>query len=499
MIKILNASQVRELDAYTIANEPVSSIALMERACDAFAEWFTTHVRADNRVVVVCGTGNNGGDGLGVARKLKESGYHIRVCIIKGANETDDFKQNRARLQNTIAVKEISDNKDIDDFNDADVIIDAIFGSGLSRPIEGVHANVITKINKSDATKIAIDIPSGLMADSPSSGAIVKADYTIAFQLPKLAFLIPENFQFTGQWFLVDIGLHRSFIKETDTPYCYIQLKDARRILKPRRKFDHKGTYGHALIVAGSHGKMGAAILATRAALRAGTGLVSAHVPSCGYDIMQVSTPEAMVFVDKDEKVITAIGTIEKFSAVGIGPGLGQDKQTATALRKLLEQSGKPLVLDADALNLLAANRDMLHIIPPNSILTPHPKEFERLAGESKNSFDRLDRLRSFARQIHCFVILKGAFTAIACPDGNVFFNGTGNPGMATGGTGDVLTGILTGLLAQGYEPQNSCLLGVYLHGLAGDFAAEQKGLEALIAGDLIESLSTAYKKLNRQ
>lgn len=496
MIKILNASQTRALDAYTIKHEPVSSLDLMERACEEFTEWFTTHVRIDNKIAVVCGTGNNGGDGLGIARLLKDRGYPVRVFIVKGGKESDDFKQNQLRLPESISVREIIDHCN-DDFADTDVLIDAIFGSGLTRPVEGVYADVINRINASEAVKIAVDIPSGLMADKPSSGTIVKASYTITFQLPKLAMFMPGNFSFTGEWVVVNIGLDRSFIKETPTPYYYIQSKDARRLLRQRTRFDHKGTFGHALIVAGSHGKMGAAILATRAALRSGAGLVSAHVPGCGYEIMQVAAPEAMVHVDASDLTIASVVLHENVNAVGIGPGLGQDKQTLVALRKLLEQS-RPMVIDADALNLIAANRELLQIIPRNSILTPHPKEFARLAGETSNGFDRIERARKFAKEINCFIVLKGAFTAIVTPDRNVFFNSTGNPGMATGGSGDVLTGILCGLLAQGYEPQNCCLLGVYLHGLAGDLAADDKGMEAMIAGDLIEFLPAAYKKLNR-
>jgi hydroxyethylthiazole kinase-like uncharacterized protein yjeF len=495
MIRILSSQQIKALDAYTIQHEPIASIDLMERACRAFVNWFTERFDGRNTIAIVCGTGNNGGDGLGIARMLQEWSYSVKVFVIRGSSETEDFKVNLERLRGKVEVMEIT-SLDETIFSEYDVLIDAIFGSGLTRPPEGLFAQAIHLMNKSVAVRIAVDIPSGLLADKVSKGEIFKADFTVTFQMPKLAFLFPSNHSFTGTWCTVDIGLNKSFIKEQQTSYYYIAAKDIRKILKPRSKFDHKGTYGHALLMAGSYGKMGAALLSGRAVLRAGVGLLTMHVPECGYVILQSSIPEAMASIDEHIHFITAIPELDKYTVVGTGPGLGQDKLTVKAFRKLLEDFRKPVVLDADALNILSDNRELLLLIPAGSILTPHPKEFERLVGKWSDDFERLDKQKSLAKQLKSVVVLKGANTSIASPEGAVYFNSTGNPGMATGGTGDVLTGILTGLLAQGYSSLDTAIAGVYLHGLSGDIAARERSMVSLIASDIIEFLPAAFKKI---
>ncbi len=467
----------------------------MERACRAFVNWFTEKFNGAHTVAVVCGTGNNGGDGLGIARMLREWSYPVKVFVIRGSSETEDFKTNLERLKGKAEIVEVT-SLDKDIFSGYDIVIDAIFGSGLTRPVEGVFARAIHFMNESDALRIAVDIPSGLLADKASKGEIFKAHYTVTFQLPKLAFLFPGNHVYTGAWCMVDIGLNKSFIKEQQTAHYYITAKDIKKILKPRSKFDHKGTYGHALLIAGSYGKMGAALLSGRAVLRAGVGLLTIHVPACGYIILQSSIAEAMASIDEHERFITTIPALDKYTVVGIGPGLGQDKLTVKAFRKLLEDFRKPVVLDADALNILSDNRELLPLVPAGSILTPHPKEFERLVGKWTDDFDRLEKQKSLAKQLKSMVVLKGANTSIAAPGGEVYFNSTGNPGMATGGTGDVLTGILTGLLAQGYSSVDTAVAGVYLHGLSGDIAAREKGMVSLIASDITEFLPAAFKRI---
>jgi NAD(P)H-hydrate epimerase len=497
MLKILTSQQIKELDQYTIAHEPVSSIDLMERACRAFTDWFVLHFRPVKKIGIVCGTGNNGGDGLGIARMLKELGYSVKVWIVRGdVKESNDFKINFQRLGSKIPVFEIVTEQDQNLFKGCDTLIDAIFGSGLSRPTEGIYAQAINCISATDAIRLAVDIPSGLMADSHSSGSIVKADHTITFQLPKLAFLLPENSTFVGNWHLVDIGLSKTFLIEVQADKFFLDQKSVRKILKPRLKFSHKGTFGHALLLVGSIGKMGAAVLAARAALRSGVGLLTVRVPAGGNVIMQTSVPETMTSIDANDHYLTELPSNLSYEAVGVGPGIGQHADTVKMLGKLFESYRKPIVLDADALNILADSRELLHLIPANSILTPHPKEFSRLAGEWKNDFERLDLVKKLAASLKSVIVLKGAHTTIALPDGNVYFNSTGNPGMATGGSGDVLTGILTGLLAQGYSFSDAAILGVYLHGLSGDIAARELGMNSLISSDLVNYFPQAFKAL---
>ncbi|MBA4058733.1 MAG: NAD(P)H-hydrate dehydratase, partial [Marivirga sp.] len=330
-------------------------------------------------------------------------------------------------------------------FTDRRILIDAIFGSGLTRPVTGIYAQVIQCINNAKAHKISVDIPSGLMADAPSTGPVVKADFTISFQLPKLSFFFPQYYPFVGEWTLVDINLSKEFIREAETKHFLLTQKGCRKILRKRHKFDHKGTFGHALLIAGSYGKMGAVILSSRAALRAGLGLLTVHIPRAGYSILQTAVPESMVSVDTHEDFFTHEPELTDYSVIGIGPGIGRAPETVMAFRAVLEQFKRAMVIDADALNILGENRELLALVPPGSILTPHPREFERLVGKWNDDFERLEKQRQLASQLQSVIVLKGAFSSITSPDGMVYFNSTGNPGMATGGTGDVLTGILTG------------------------------------------------------
>lgn len=501
MIKILTANQIRALDAYTIEQGAIESIDLMERACRAFVNWFVERFDNQSTVGVVCGTGNNGGDGLGIARILHDLGYPVKVWIVRGSvPESPDFKINLARLgKNKVEILDVIHESDERFFDDRKVLIDAVFGSGLTRPVAGIYAKVIECVNKASAVKVSVDIPSGLMADSPSTGPVVKADFTVSFQLPKMPFFFPEYYPFVGEWILVDINLNKEFIRKADTHHYFVTQKDCRKILRKRSKFDHKGTFGHALLIAGSFGKMGATILASRAALRAGLGLLTVHVPKVGYTIVQTAVPEAMVSVDQNENFFSSPIRGEVYDTIGIGPGIGRDGVTVQAFRHLLEQHPHPMVIDADALNLLAENPDLLGLVPPGSILTPHPKEFGRLVGDWKDDFERMEKQKMLAAQLQSVIVLKGAFSSIAAPDGRIFFNPTGNPGMATGGTGDVLTGILTGLMAQDYESVNAAILGVYLHGLAGNLALPETGMSSLIASDIITFLPAAFLRLYRE
>lgn len=500
MIKILTAQQIREVDRLTIEREPVASIDLMERASRGFVDWFYDAFRPPEKVGIICGTGNNGGDGLAIARMLRDFNYSLRIWVVQGSSAgSEDFKINLARLQEAgQSVVFVTDTVTTPEFIGCEVLIDALFGTGLTRAVDGVYARVIKAMNAADAVRVAVDMPSGLSADSAISGDIVEADHTVSFGLPKLSFFLPDFARYVGQWHVVDIGLDRSAIREQESDKLLVTKKSVRKILRPRRPFDHKGTFGHALFVGGSHGKIGAATLACMAALRAGVGLLTAYIPRCGYTVLQTAVPECMLMTDPADTHLTEAPDVERFQAVGVGPGLGQHAATAKMLRQLLSSATVPVVLDADALNLVSSNRELMHLIPKGSILTPHPKEFERLAGSWKNGFERLDLQKKLAAQLESIVVVKGAYTTIATPAGKMYFNSTGNPGLATGGTGDVLTGILTGLMARGYSAEESAILGVYLHGLAADLGATELGQESFLASDLISFLPSAFLKLRR-
>ncbi len=491
-MKILSASQIRDLDAYTIQNEPISSLDLMERAALAFVKWWCARIDNQRHVAIFCGKGNNGGDGLAIGRLLCAKGYSVGVYVVQYTQKgSDDFQRNLERLEGFLTVREISRPEDMPALPVECVVIDALLGSGLSRPVSGLLKEVVSAFNHSSAQVVSVDIASGLYPDTPNGpdDPIVRPDYTVRFQLPKLAFMMPHNGPYVGDWQVVDIGLSAHFIEQAKTPYFFTDTGTIQNLIRNREKFSHKGTFGHALLIAGSFGKMGAAELAGKACLRSGVGLLTVHVPRCGYAIMQISLPEAMASVDIHEQLITTLPPLNTYSAIGIGPGLGKDPQTLRALKNLLDTTAAPMVWDADALNLLAENKELLGNLPENTILTPHPKEFERLTQKSENDYDRLELARKFAREHRVIICLKGAHTAVLWADGTVHFNGTGNAGMATGGSGDVLTGILTALIAQKYSPEDAARLGVFQHGAAGDRAADQRSQVAMIASDIVENL----------
>lgn len=492
-MKILNIDQIRKADVYTIKHEPISSHDLMERAALAFVMRFKQLYNAPRRVFIFCGKGNNGGDGLCIARLLYQQHYSPVVFIIDyTSSESPDFSINLKRLETLpIAIHRLNTRKYSWSLHSQDtLIIDAIFGSGLSRPIEGFTASIVHDINSSQAEVVAVDIPSGLYADKPSTAenAIIAARYTISFQVPKLCFMLPESYTYVGNWFVVNIKLHQQFLRNLNTPYYLLDNKLAMSLRKVPPKFTHKGTKGHSLFIGGSYGKIGAAILSCTAIMRVGAGLLTALVPKCGYLPLQTALPEAMVLTTQHDDYHNAVlpKLFTTYKAIAVGPGLGQHKATQQMLHDLLAAAQQPLVIDADALNIIALN-NLWQYIPQHSILTPHPKEFERLAGRTSHQFEELAHLRILAQKHQLIIVLKRAHTAIALPNGQVYFNTTGNPLMGTAGSGDVLTGVIAGLLSQGYSPQHSALLGVYLHGKAGDLAAV--GKTAITAMDIVENI----------
>jgi len=470
----------------------------MERAATAFTRWFLAHFPdTENKTIkIFCGTGNNGGDGLAIARLLHRKFYTVELfCCQISANTSPDFEKKFKQLprRNAIPIFTINTHSPFPELDQQDVLIDAIFGAGLNRDIIGYWASLIAHINQSDAIKVAVDIPSGLYADRPTTGPVLAADSTLSFQLPKLAFFFSENANKLGDCHIQPIGLSSIFLQKTNTPFHFIEPNLISTIYKSRKKFAHKGTFGHALLIGGSYGKIGAIHLAATACLRSGAGLVTVHAPQCAYNILQIGIPEAMVSIDSHQYHYSTNPPLHPYKAIGIGCGLDQKIASQSAFLELIQNSTLPLVIDADALNILAQQATWLSQLPKNSILTPHPKEFERLFGPSANDFERNQLQREQAIKLKVFIVLKGAHTCIAGPDGTCYFNTTGNPGMGTAGSGDVLTGIITALFAQGYTPRNAALLGVYLHGLAGDLAVAEMGQESLIASDISRFLGKGF------
>jgi len=504
-MKFFRTAQVHDIDAYTIEHEPIASIDLMERAAGQLHQWIVNRFSKDRKIVVFTGPGNNGGDSLALSRMLHHSGYIVQVYFLHISDRlSDNCGINLKRLEEIgkVQVIRLKEGGNLPAIDVQDIVVDGIFGSGLTRPLKGLPARVVQYINRSEATVIAIDVPTGLSGEDNTDNIpenILQADYTLTFQFPKLAFFFAENEDYVGEWYILPIGLHPDIIEATGTAYYYLTREYVASLLRKRKKFSHKGTFGHGLLLSGSYGRMGAAVLASRACLRTGVGLLTTHIPRLGNDIMQTAVPEAMLSFDRSDIIFSEVPELEPYSAIGAGPALGTKNNSQQALHSLLVSSRLPMVLDADALNILSLHPEWYKDIPGDTILTPHPKEFERLAGPAENGYERVHKAMDFARKYNIFVVLKGAYTAIATPQGSCYFNMTGNPGMATAGSGDVLTGIILSLLAQHYPPHDAVLLGVYIHGLAGDLALEETGEEALIASDIIKHLGNAFVNINKR
>lgn len=490
--KILNVSQIREADRYSCKKNSISSLTLMEKAATSFVKALEKQKIEDKRILVLCGVGNNGGDGFAVSRLLRDRGIAVSPVLIKFSDSlSEDCASNKNRLQ---GVTIIDASSPLPDFSNFDIVIDAIFGSGLNNPVEGFVARVIEAINNAGKDVYSIDVPSGLLCDKVSkSEHIVKSTHVISFQRPKLSFFFPENGPYIRSWEVVDIGLNESFIQEQNSSF-FILDETVSRHVKSRPRQSHKGTFGHALLMVGSYGKMGAAILAAKACLRSGVGMLTSYVPKCGYEILQISVPESICYTDESSRILTTLPDIKHYDSIGIGPGIGKDKLTHKILKSLLETSVQPLVLDADAINIISADNQLIKLLPNNTILTPHIKEFDRLVGTSKSTPERLKKQIEFSKKYKCIIVLKDAYSCISSPDGRLFFNTSGNQGMATAGSGDVLTGIITGLLAQKHPPLSAAIIGVYFHGKAGDKGVEHRNYSSLIASDIIENLKIEYR-----
>ncbi len=503
-MQIYTGAQIKNWDVYTIEHEPIRSIDLMERAANAIVEALTARWDKTRPVVVLAGPGNNGGDALAVARLLAERGYEVEAFLFNVNDKlSDDCDANRQRLRGTKKIRnfvEVSDSFTPPQLDAGTIVVDGLFGSGINKPLAGGFASLVKFVNAAPATVVSIDMPSGLMTEDNTYNnrqCIVRASLTLTLGQRKLAMYLAGNEEFTGEIEVLDIGLSKEFQQRFKSPYSLAEEADIRRIIRPRPPFAHKGMMGHALVIAGSYGMAGAAILATRAALRSGVGKATVHTPKCNCLALQTAVPEAVLSLDSDEKIYSDVIRLDDFDAVAAGPGLGRDETTAIALMSQLQRIQCPTVLDADAVNILSTHRPWIAQLPKGLILTPHPAEFDRFIGTPANgSFDRLAKASDLAVRLASHIILKGHFTAICCPDGDIVLNPTGNAGMATAGSGDVLTGIIAALLARGCNQREACLAAVYLHGLAGDIAAEEKGQESLIASDIIACLPQAFAQI---
>lgn len=499
MIPLLTSAQIREGDAYTIAHEPITSIDLMERASKAFVGWFINHFPDKKKsIAVYCGTGNNGGDGLAIARMLL--GHQYKNTNVKIARFSDsasgDFKQNLQRLEDTgIHITELQKGGSVP-ADDSEIIIDALLGTGLNKPLTGDYEKLVNYLNSLNKTVVAVDVPTGFYTEGETNpdAAVLKAELVITFQQAKINFLLPESGPYMQCWEAVNIGIDDKFIASLNSPYQLIEEKDIRSKLRPRQRFSNKGTFGHALIVAGQPETMGAALLSSSACAYAGTGLTTACVPESGLTALNSYLPEIMAIVRKGDDVPEI--EWDKFSTIAIGPGLGKDDAALALFTTVLKNYNKPVVIDADALNLLAANTHLWQHVPAGSIITPHVKEFDRLFGEHQNWWQRLQTITKKAKELNICILLKNDYTISATPDEKLYFNSTSNAAMASGGMGDVLTGVIASLLAQKYSPANACIIGAYIHGRAGDELALPNRMNVVLPGRLAEQLPVTMAKL---
>ncbi len=499
MLPLLISHQIREADAYTIAHEPIASIDLMERASKAFVGWFINHFQDKRQsIAVYCGTGNNGGDGLAIARMLKDHNYQqVGVKIASfSSKSSDDFNTNLHRLiPSGIAIEEIKPGDGLP-LENSSIIIDALLGTGLNKPIRGDYERLVNYLNGLLKTVVAVDVPTGFFSEGETEpdAPVLKADLVITFQQPKINFLLPESAPYIHCWEVVNIGINEDFIQSLNSPYQLVEEKDIRSRLKPRHRFTNKGTYGHALIIAGQPETMGAALLCSSACAYAGAGLTTACVPQSGLSALNSYQPEIMAIVRKENEQPEI--EWEKFNAIAVGPGLGKDKDTLILFTDLLKNYDKPVIIDADGLNLLVAHHGLWKYVPADSIITPHVKEFDRLFGEHKNWWQRLQTATQMAREHKVYIVLKNDYSISITPDGKLFFNSTGNAAMASGGMGDVLTGVLAALLAQRYSSEDACIIGNYIHGKAGDELALPNRMHVVLPGRLVTQLPVAIAKL---
>lgn len=498
-MKIFTSKDIHEIDGATCESQQITSLELMERAASAVSCEIMSQFLPSQRFVIMAGHGNNGGDALATARMLIEQGYHkVEVFLFNVMGKlSPDCEEERKKLITIDGVDftEVSREFNPPHLDSSDVVIDGLFGSGLSQPLAGGFIAVSRYINESGAYVISIDTPSGLFGewnDKINRRDVVHANQTLVFQMPRLSFFFEENYNLLGNWKLLNIELDEKKIKELPTDFMLVEERNIRPLLKERLPFTAKRDYGSVLLLAGSTGMMGAAVMSARAALKSGAGLVTVHSARGGLGIVQTAIPEAMFEPDKNEHFITDMRIHHEHQAIAVGPGIGTNESTISALESLLRNSPGPLILDADALNCISKKPTLLSLLPAKTIITPHVGEFDRLFGEHQSSESRLRKAIEMARQYNIVIVLKGHYTTVVRPTGRVYINTTGNPGMATAGSGDVLTGVIASFLAQGYKPEHAATLGVYIHGMAGDIAAKEVGEFGVTATDITNNCGRA-------
>ena len=501
-MKIFTTDGIRRIGEKTVEQQEISTLDLQERAAAAVTYELMARWRTGKRMVFFAGPGDNGGDTLAVARMLHEQGYHPEVYLfnIRSSRLSRNCSTQRDRLAELpdIDFIEVTDTFNPPELGSSDVVIDGLFGSGLLSPLHGGYTALVQYINNSDAYVVSIDVPSGLFGEwnmGSDHRNIVRADLTLTYQFRRLSFFFAENAEFVGECKLLDLEMSNESIVSTPTDFYLIERDDVRAMLRDRDPFCNKYDNGSLLLVAGSYGMMGSAVLAARGAMRSGAGLVTVHAPRRGYEILQTAVPEALFEPDRNEVFTTEINLKRRHSVVALGPGIGTSDETLDAVDTFLKNFRLPCLLDADALNCIASRPMLLRSIPRKSIITPHAAEFDRLFGSHTTDEERLKKAIDVSRLYEITIVLKGHHTMSVFPTGEVYINSSGNAGMATAGSGDVLTGVIGSLIAQGYEPDYAVVIGVYLHGYAGDLAAQQHDY-GLVAGDIADNLGRALREL---
>ncbi|MCM1021494.1 MAG: NAD(P)H-hydrate dehydratase [Muribaculum sp.] len=499
-MKLFTNDQIRSIERQVIKNEGVTTIELVERAASAISWEIMSRWRQSKKVLIFAGPGNNGADALAVASMLIEEGYTVEALlfnIFDKLSEACIHYRDKLKEMSPTSLTEITSDFTPPFISTDILVIDGLFGSGLKEPLTGGFQSLVDYINNSSATIISIDIPSGMFAewnDRILSRNAIHATLTLAIEFPRLAFFIPDNAEFLGEWKVLDIKLASAEVRTEKSPYFLLEKADAHRLIRRRNKFTSKSDYGSCLLAAGSYGMMGAAVMAARGALRAGVGRITVHSPRCGFNALQTGLPEAMFEHDSNDIVITNITLKHDYNVIAVGPGIGTHEYTVRAVEALISAAQKPLVIDADALNCIAQRPSMLDHIPPMSVITPHSGEFDRLFGAHTSHELRLKKAIEKAKYYNIIILLKGYYTTVIRPDGKIYFLNNGTPAMATPGSGDVLTGIISALMAQGYSPDISAALGAFIHSQAGTIAAAEHGEYGVLASDIANATGKAIK-----